>query len=354
MRTIGLVLRRLLSDAAAIYCGGVIVLVALWHTAAQPPWWLALANVFALYLFAPLLLLAPAALVVRSRGLRSTVVVLVAIFLLLFGARLIPASATQARGAHLRVLTFNQLHGNARVEDVVMAVRGQDADVVALQELSVQVATAMRRQLGEMYPYQFAMASEREYGLGVFSRYPLREMRFEQGFSGQRMIVDVHGQPITLINVHLTAPAIRTRRFWPLRPLKVILDYNTAQRASEAARLLRTIDAIQGPLVVLGDFNTGDREPAYAEFAARMHDAYRETAWGFGFTFPNDQRLGRLAVPFPLVRIDYVWSRGGVMPALAWVDCASSGSDHCMLIADLRVGSDESNMTVVKGGDAPW
>jgi endonuclease/exonuclease/phosphatase (EEP) superfamily protein YafD len=85
-----------------------------------------------------------------------------------------------------------------------------------------------------------------------------------------------------------------------------------------------------------------------------MHDAYRETAWGFGFTFPNDQRLGRLAVPFPLVRIDYVWSRGGVMPALAWVDCASSGSDHCMLIADLRVGSDESNMTVVKGGDAPW
>jgi hypothetical protein len=30
-------------------------------------------------------------------------------------------------------------------------------------------------------------------------------------------------------------------------------------------------------LIVIGDFNTGDREPRYGQLAARMHDAFRET-----------------------------------------------------------------------------
>jgi endonuclease/exonuclease/phosphatase (EEP) superfamily protein YafD len=41
--------------------------------------------------------------------------------------------------------------------------------------------------------------------------------------------------------------------------------------------------------------------------------------------------------PIPLIRIDYVWSAGGVVPAAARVACASR-SDHCMVIADLQVG----------------
>ena len=111
------------------------------------------------------------------------------------------------------------------------------------------------------------------------------------------------------------------------------------QRAVD--RLWREVDKIDGPLIVMGDFNTSDREPRYAQLAARMHDAFRETNWGFGFTFPDHKRFGPLTFPFPLIRIDYVWSKGGVLPAAAHVECNNTGADHCFLVADLRVGTAE-------------
>jgi hypothetical protein len=97
-----------------------------------------------------------------------------------------------------------------------------------------------------------------------------------------------------------------------------------------------------GPLIVIGDFNTGDREPRYAQLAARMHDAFRETNRGFGFTFPDHKRMGPVTFTFPLVRIDYIWSKGGALPAAAHVECNNIGADHCFLIADLRLGTAEA------------
>ena len=56
-----------------------------------------------------------------------------------------------------------------------------------------------------------------------------------------------------------------------------------------------------------------------------------------GFTFPNDRRIGPITIPVPLVRIDYIWTRGPVVPVATHVNCDDGGSDHCMVVADLRV-----------------
>jgi endonuclease/exonuclease/phosphatase (EEP) superfamily protein YafD len=263
-------------------------------------------------------------------------------FLALFGPRLIPPLGLPAEGAPLRVMTINQMYSNRRIADLVAAIRVQGADIVAIQELSEPLAEAAGRELRDVYPYQLLATGRYPDGMGVLSRYPLRMATRTHGFVGQQMIVDMGGSPITLINVHLNAPKVVTRRLRQFRPMRVVLDYDTSLRARELPRLLREIDAIDGPLVVTGDFNTGDREPPYGELAARLRDAYRETAWGLGFTFPNDQRLGRFKVPFPVVRIDYVWSRGGIAPAMARAVCDSGGSDHCAVVADLRVRTAEA------------
>ena len=339
MGTVTRLARGLLIGAALLYCVAVIALVLLWSLDPDRIWWLALSNVFALYLFVPLLLIAPAALLLRSRWLRGAACIMLVAFLALFGQRLIPPLERPTDAARLRVMTINQLYTNQRVADLIAAIRAQNADIVAIQELSEPVAEAAARQLRDAYPHQFLTPGAEDYGLGILSRYPLRMSARTRGFVGLRTIVDVDGTAITLINVHLNAPQVRTRRLRQFRPVKVVLDYDTSRRARDFPILLREIDAVEGPLVVMGDFNTSDREPPYAELAARLHDAYREAAWGFGFTFPDDQRIARLAVPFPLVRIDYVWSRGGLAPASARVACDSGGSDHCAVVADLYVGT---------------
>jgi vancomycin resistance protein VanJ len=334
--------RGLLIGTAVLYCVVVVALGLIWTFGPDGIWWLELSNIFALFLFAPLLLLAPAALLLRSGWLRGATLLTLAAFLALFGSRLAPPFGQPAQGSRLRVMTLNQFYANRQVDELITAIRTQDADIVAIQELSESVADAASQQLRDIYPYQFLTAGVEDYGLGILSRYPLRTTARTQGFVGQRAIVEVDGVAITVINVHLNAPQAPTRRLRQFRPVKVVLDYDTSQRARDFPGLLREIDAITGPLIVIGDFNTSDREPPYAELAARLHDAYRETAWGFGFTFPNDQQLARLKVPFPLVRIDYVWSRAGIAPAAARVVCDSGGSDHCAVVADLRIRTTEA------------
>ena len=124
--------RWLLIGATLIYCIGLLTLAALWASAGPRPWWLAIANVFALLLFAPLLLCIPAALVIRSWWMRGAVAAALVLFLALFGARFLPRSAPPSSGTAIRVMTFNQLFTNERVADIIREIRAQDADVVGL------------------------------------------------------------------------------------------------------------------------------------------------------------------------------------------------------------------------------
>jgi hypothetical protein len=102
-------MRRALIGAAMIYSIAVVALGLLWTIGPDHAWWLALSNVFALYLFAPLLLLAPAALLLRSRWLRAAVMLVLGAFLALFGPRLIPPRGGPARGGAQTRQELNQM-----------------------------------------------------------------------------------------------------------------------------------------------------------------------------------------------------------------------------------------------------
>src|SRR5262245_33281586 len=110
--------RGLLIGAAMLYCIAIVTLVALWAIGPERVWWLALSNVFALYLFAPLPFLALAALLLRSRWLHSAVLLVLAAFLALFGPQLIPPLGQASDGPRLRVMTINQLYTNERIADL--------------------------------------------------------------------------------------------------------------------------------------------------------------------------------------------------------------------------------------------
>jgi endonuclease/exonuclease/phosphatase (EEP) superfamily protein YafD len=337
MRALLWTARRLLVVAAMLYCAGLLVLALLWTIGVQGVWWLDLANVFALCLFAPLALLAPAALLSRRWALRSVVLVACAACLGLFGPQMIPPAAQAHSGPGFRVATFN-LHydlAESRLADIIAAIRAQQADVVALQELSPGAAAAIQKELVGNYPYQVLAPSTELTGMGLISRYPLVE-RQAQGAALQTALLRVGGNSVTVINVSMTAPEIKQRRLPVVRWVKYIRNYRTSKRSREIALLLRTIEGVQGPLVVAGDFNLSDREPDYAQLAARLHDSYRETSWGFGNTFPGSLDLGGVPISLPFLRIDYIWSADGVVPTATQVVCGSV-SDHCMVVAEMQI-----------------
>ncbi len=58
-----------------------------------------------------------------------------------------------------------------------------------------------------------------------------------------------------------------------------------------------------GAVVMLGDLNTTEREPAYSELSAGLRDSHLDAGLGPGLTWGPD-RFGFL--PFGLLRIDYI------------------------------------------------
>ena len=307
----------------------MLILALLWSFGPTDVEWLTLSSIAAPFLFLPLVALLPLALFMRSRGLRGAVLVLLGLFAVLFGARFLPPRAASAEGMlTLRVVTFNQLYTNERVEEVLDALSAQDADVIALQELSPAVADALQTRLKDMYPYADFRPSRETEGVGLFSRYPITDVIYKWKPQVQRATVNVRGADVTVLNVHAPAP-YRSASTGPLAA------YDPQQREPRFEVLLRRIDEATGPLVVLGDFNLSDREWRYNDVSARLTDVFRTTTRGFGFTYPNYTRVRGLPVP-PLVRIDYVWAGGGVVPIDAKVVC-EGGSDHCMVVAELGV-----------------
>jgi endonuclease/exonuclease/phosphatase family metal-dependent hydrolase len=345
MRTLLRMTGRLLVGLIWLYYVVIIVLALLWLAGIQGIWWLDLANVFALCLFAPLLLLAPIPWLIPARRLRAAAVLAVLAFFALFGPRFIPPAAQHTGGAPLRMATFNLHYGldDVQLVDRIAAIRAQHADVVALQELSAPAAKAIQRDLIHEYPYQALAPSESFTGMGVISRYALQVQQPPQ-LAAQLALVRVGSLDVTLINVSLTSPELKQRRLPGVGWVKGLGGYRINKRSRDVERLLQMIDQVRGPLVVAGDFNLSDREADYSQFAARLHDAYRETSWGFGHTYPSSLRLAGIPIALPLVRIDYVWSAGGVVPAAAWAACGGE-SDHCMVIADMQVadGSAQSS-----------
>lgn len=335
MRLLKRVLTAGIVTSAIVYALAIVALAVGWSVAPTATWWLALTNVFAAWFFLPLLALIPLALGLRSRWLAGAAAVAGATFVLLFGGLFLPRlSLGVPAGRTLRVATFNQLYLAEQPETIVAAIRAQDADIVAIQELHSSVAAALQTSQATLYPYQYLLPSDGNGGLGVLSRYPLLGLQPLDGRDA--LIVDVDGQPVTVLNVHIHFSGIskvRSQRFFGLPYLRM---YDMEGRRDQVERLLYALLPVTGPVIVMGDFNTGDREPGYAAMRAQFRDVYRETSSGFGYTFPYRRRMGLLVVPVPMVRIDYIWTRGPITPLSSAVTCVE-GSDHCMVVATLRL-----------------
>ncbi|MDP8922594.1 MAG: endonuclease/exonuclease/phosphatase family protein [Chloroflexota bacterium] len=282
------------------------------------PWW---------FVGVPLVILGGIGL--RSPALAAAGLVAAGAFGLTWGDVFVrpPASPPDGRPT-VAVMTLNVLASNRQHGYLADTIAAESPDVVALQELEPDEAEDLVRVLGDRYPHR-ALRPVQKLGAGVLSRYPLRHVEDFQlsdgGNWGQRVEIDAPVGRFTLLNVHPAVPhLVRSESGGPLP----IPRYDADRRNAEVRRLTRHIDAVDGPLLVTGDFNLTEYSADYHAMRARLGDAYRAAGRGLGLTFPRPWSFPHaLPAPWPVVRLDYVWYSGELRPVEAHVG-SSGGSDH--------------------------
>jgi endonuclease/exonuclease/phosphatase family metal-dependent hydrolase len=257
----------------------------------------------------------------------------------------------------VRLVTFNILHGRSPADGAVdvprfaQAVRGLDADVLALQEVDRHQErsagadlTAVAAEAMGAVEHRFVAAlsgtpgatwlaatgeeqpDSAAYGIALLSRYPVRSwqvvrlpslpVRVPVVFPSSRRpvlvcdeprvavaaVVDLPGGPVTVVNTHLSF--IPRWNAWQLR------------------RLVHAVATCERPLLLAGDLNM---DAARARRVSGLQPLARAA------TYPSDAPVRQL----DHVLGDGLGDRRGAGPADLRVKAVTLPvSDHCALVVD--------------------
>lgn len=237
------------------------------------------------------------------------------------------AYAGEAQGpaeAGFRLVTHNLYVRNKRRDDLAAWLRRQDADVIVIQEVDMEMAAVMQAAV-DRYPHQFfgwprnwvERPDQRHLlnGLAILSRFPLkdgfvfRQTKWNAPVASARLTLS-EGTEVRLVVVHTMNPIRRSG----LRARNALMS-----------ALAEELKDYKGPLVVAGDFNATPYTPAFARF---LKAADLTTNRGYPGTYP--QFAGAFGLP-----IDHVLARGVLIADIEALD--AFGSDHRPLRADLIV-----------------
>jgi len=221
--------------------------------------------------------------------------------------------------ATLNVLTHNCGLHRSNPQRIADFLADSGADVIGVQEIEPAHALAFAEQLRVSHPHQAHFATGVD-GVGILSRYPLRDARLE------RLGAD---HPYLLAEVETPFGDVRMVVFHPPASLAWRGAGHPAVR--DLARLAREAVAA-GPAIVMGDLNSTSATAAHDVFtSAGLVDAFAGVGQGTGVTFPVPFRYLGVPTP-PFVRIDFVFMSPEFAPLLAEVGPPTS-SDHLPLFA---------------------
>jgi endonuclease/exonuclease/phosphatase family metal-dependent hydrolase len=212
-----------------------------------------------------------------------------------------------------------------RIADVI---NHEHPDLVGLQEVDRGVKrTEGKDEIGELaamthMDYAFAHNLDYQggqYGVAILSRFLIQKIdhqKFENKREAERrgMIrveVEIDGRKVNFVTTHL--------------------DYQYEDgRVFETEQLLRFLDGLKGPLIVVGDLNDEPVGGAYKLMLTRFVDAWQGSrAKGEGLSYPADK---------PAKRIDYIFygTAEGVRAKKASL-VNTLASDHLPVVAELEL-----------------
>lgn len=209
-----------------------------------------------------------------------------------------------------------------RIADVI---NKEQPDLVGLQEVDRGVTRTEGKdeiaELAKLTRMDYAFAHNLDYqggqyGVAILSRYLIKNID-HQMFANKReaerrgmlrVEVEVEGNIVNFVTTHL--------------------DYQHEDgRVFETEQMLKFLEAINGPLIVVADLNDEPVGGAYKLMTSTFSDAWIESkAKGDGFSFPADK---------PVKRIDYIFYRKEVLKAKRAKVVETLASDHVPVMAEL-------------------
>ncbi len=340
-RRAGRVLSGCVALLALAHLGALLGWIAIHALIGDSRWWSFLLNTFALYLFVPLIVTVPLAILLRNYLLRACALLGTILFLAFYGNLFVPPTlrpAVPAGAPRLTAMTFNVHVSNQNPDGVAAAIRRSGADVVGLQEVNPAMAQGLRRDLSDLYPYQILGAQDAPSCVAVLSRYPLDTtgIALPGQWSDAPLVVRLHfaGATVTVLDAHPVSTLLTRTQ----------IREEARQRADSAQAIADFAGGQQGPVIVLSDFNAGDQSTPYGIVTGVLGDSWREGGVGFGHTFPGDRsfdesrpRLSDWFIPPWLVRIDYVFHSRQWRAVDAHIGPWDGGSDHRPVVATLAL-----------------
>ncbi len=262
---------------------------------------------------APIIVLGLVAFALRSRLALGATALAVLAWVAMFGPMLLPRGS--GGNYDLRVLSHNVYADNADPAVTARDLRGADADVIALQELTDAAIPAFHSGLDRAYPHHFV-----EGTLGLWSRFPIADVQpVDVGMGWVRALrfqIRVPRGDVVLYVVHLAS-------------IRVGADGLASQRRDRTMHALA--DAVAkdpaGHVVLAGDLNTAETDRSFAALTRQLTSTQELAGRGFGFTWPAN---------FPVVAVDHILSRGLTVTAARVL--GETGSDHRPVEADFRLG----------------
>lgn len=227
----------------------------------------------------------------RRRSEVIAAAVLVAIHLPSFASALPPRDrAGDDANESITITLANVLTQNLRHDDIVADVTRRDPDVIAIVELSTALATKLRSEIGETYPYSLVRPQDTgSFGIGLFSRVRFHDeevIALNLGIESLAATVSVGDQDYRIFATHPLPP---------MGPAGFAARNEHLKQLAERIKQFRTPNP-DVPVILVGDLNVTPWSPHFTALE-RNSDLIRARD-GFDVT-PTWYRFE--AFPFGLV-----------------------------------------------------
>jgi endonuclease/exonuclease/phosphatase (EEP) superfamily protein YafD len=223
-------------------------------------------------------------------------------------------------GPSIRVMTCN-VHGLGLHPDLLAeSIAALKPDIVLLQEWTPPYDAPIFAGAG----WTFVTNGE----MCLASRFPVQPYGEIEDTASVRYTVKTPIGNISVINVHFASPHFPLRdTVLGMRSGRIDLQDNIALRQRESRSISDVVRAMNGPVIVAGDFNLCPDSPIFRDNFDSLPDAFARCGFGFGWTYHNRWTASR---------IDHILTAGGLISRVCWVG-DGVGSPHRPLVADLAI-----------------
>ncbi len=310
-----------------LFIGVMIIWLLLRLALGDIIWWVALITTYPFLLTFPALLLAIILAVMKKRWLSLGLVALLVInFIWSWGPLFGPNQSYAGNGRSFTVMTYNVKFNNEHEDDMIEAIRQADADIVGLQEILLRHTERLGAEFEEQYPYKLFTQPEFLTDVVIMSKFPVIEAKPFQlmpRMMSMHVVLDVEGQPLHVIALHLTPNQLGSLEGQSLRSR---IRERFTIRSNEITELIFELQTIEDPVLILCDCNFAETSQVYGRLHEHLNEVHRAIGWGFGKSNGD---------PLAYQRVDYIWFSDGLAPqSVRFEDPAAS--DHKPIFATFQ------------------